>query len=68
MNKPIKFGIGQAVTRKEDDRLLRGAGHYVADHLPADVLHGIVVRSPHARARFRMDASNGAACPACAWS
>ena len=27
----MKFGFGQALTRKEDDALLRGAGHYVAD-------------------------------------
>ena len=28
---PTRFGVGQAVTRKEDDPLLRGAGRYVAD-------------------------------------
>ena len=26
----IKFGIGQAVTRKEDDRFLRGTGRNVS--------------------------------------
>ncbi len=50
----MKFGVGQALARKEDDPLLRGAGHYVADHAPAGHLHGIVVRSPHAHARFRI--------------
>src|SRR5436190_2562583 len=52
--QPVKFGIGQAVTRKEDDALLRGAGRYVADHAPAGLLHAVVLRSPHAHARFRI--------------
>jgi carbon-monoxide dehydrogenase large subunit len=47
-----KFGVGQAVRRKEDDPLIRGAGHYVADYQPASSLHAVVVRSPHANARF----------------
>jgi carbon-monoxide dehydrogenase large subunit len=50
----MKFGIGQAVTRKEDDPLLRGAGRYVADCAPAGTLHAALVRSPHAHARFRI--------------
>jgi aerobic carbon-monoxide dehydrogenase large subunit len=54
MTAPAKFGFGQSVTRKEDDALLRGAGRYVADVAPADALHAIVVRSPHAHARFRI--------------
>ena len=33
----MKFGVGQSVTRKEDDALLRGAGRYVADHAPANL-------------------------------
>jgi carbon-monoxide dehydrogenase large subunit len=49
-----KFGTGQPVTRKEDDAFLRGAGHYVADHAPPGVLHAVVLRSPHAHARFRI--------------
>jgi len=48
----IKFGFGQALTRKEDDALLRGAGCYVADVAPAATLHAVVLRSPHAHARF----------------
>jgi carbon-monoxide dehydrogenase large subunit len=47
-----KFGVGQAVRRKEDDPLLRGAGHYVADYQPGSTLHAVVVRSPHAHAKF----------------
>ncbi len=47
-----KFGFGQPLTRKEDDALLRGAGRYVADVAPAAALHAVVLRSPHAHARF----------------
>ncbi len=50
----VKFGFGQALTRKEDDALLRGAGHYVADFTPVASLHAVVLRSPHAHARFRI--------------
>ena len=48
----MKFGFGQPLTRKEDDALLRGAGCYVADVAPAATLHAVVLRSPHAHARF----------------
>ena len=48
----MKFGIGQALTRKEDDPLLRGAGRYVADVAPAATLHAVMLRSPYAHARF----------------
>jgi carbon-monoxide dehydrogenase large subunit len=50
----MKFGVGQAVTRKEDDALLRGQGRYVADVAPPAALHAVVLRSPHAHARFRI--------------
>jgi aerobic carbon-monoxide dehydrogenase large subunit len=50
----MKFGIGQPVTRKEDDALLRGQGRYIADVAPDKTLHAVVLRSPHAHARFRM--------------
>ncbi|MEJ2378428.1 MAG: xanthine dehydrogenase family protein molybdopterin-binding subunit [Pseudolabrys sp.] len=50
----MKFGFGQAITRKEDDALLRGQGHYVADFAPPATLHAAVLRSPHAHARFRI--------------
>jgi carbon-monoxide dehydrogenase large subunit len=49
-----KFGISQGLTRKEDDALLRGNGRYVADITPPSTLHGVVLRSPHAHARFRI--------------
>ncbi len=48
----MKFGFGQALTRKEDDPLLRGAGRYVADVAPDATLHAVMLRSPHAHARF----------------
>jgi aerobic carbon-monoxide dehydrogenase large subunit len=48
----MKFGFGQPLTRKEDDSLLRGAGRYVADIAPAATLHAVMLRSPHAHARF----------------
>jgi carbon-monoxide dehydrogenase large subunit len=60
---PMKFGIGQSVRRKEDDPLLRGAGRFVADHLPKGCLHAVMVRSPHAHARFRLDAGKARAMP-----
>ena len=50
----MKFGVGQSVLRKEDDPLIRGNGRYVSDHAPAGLLHGLVVRSPHAHARFKI--------------
>jgi aerobic carbon-monoxide dehydrogenase large subunit len=48
----LKFGFGQPLTRKEDAPLLRGQGRYVADVTPAGCLHAVVLRSPHAHARF----------------
>jgi carbon-monoxide dehydrogenase large subunit len=51
---PTKFGISQSVARKEDDALIRGHGHYVADHALPGTLHAVVLRSPHAHARFRI--------------
>jgi carbon-monoxide dehydrogenase large subunit len=50
--QPMKFGVGQPVSRKEDDALVRGNGRYVGDFLPAGTLHAFVLRSPHAHARF----------------
>ena len=52
--RPTKFGFGQALSRKEDAAFVRGAGCYVADHAPAGALHAVVLRSPHAHARFRI--------------
>ena len=49
MTEPL---LGRSVNRLEDERFVRGRGRYVADLLPPDALHGVVVRSPHAHARI----------------
>jgi carbon-monoxide dehydrogenase large subunit len=49
-----KFGIGQPVRRREDERFLRGAGSYTADQVPDGALHAVVLRSPHAHARISL--------------
>jgi carbon-monoxide dehydrogenase large subunit len=48
----MKFGIGQAITRREDDRLLTGQGRFVDDLGEPGDLHLVFVRSPHAHARL----------------
>ena len=50
MNTPMRFGIGQPVPRKEDDRLVTGHGAYTGDLGRPNLHHGVVVRSPHAHA------------------
>src|SRR5262245_64535493 len=46
-------GIGCAVARLEDERLLRGGGRYVSDLIATSrALHVKVLRSPHAHARI----------------
>ncbi len=63
MNVP-KFGIGQAVTRLEDPVLVTGKGKFVADEIPAGALRAVLVRSPHAHARFKItDISKARAMP-----
>jgi len=52
--RAMKFGIGQPHRRVEDAALISGHGRYVADAVPAGALHAVVVRSPHAHARFRI--------------
>src|SRR6202162_1452124 len=60
---PIKFGVGQSVLRKEDDALIRGKGRYTDDHAPQASLHALVLRSPHAHAKFTIDASRARGLP-----
>ncbi|MBN9580631.1 MAG: xanthine dehydrogenase family protein molybdopterin-binding subunit [Afipia sp.] len=60
---PIKFGVGQSVARKEDDALIRGKGRYTDDVAPARALHALVLRSPHAHARFRIDVTRARGLP-----
>ncbi|HYD57626.1 MAG TPA: xanthine dehydrogenase family protein molybdopterin-binding subunit, partial [Burkholderiales bacterium] len=45
--------VGASLRRKEDDRLLRGQGRYVADLELPGLLHAVFVRSPVAHARIR---------------
>ncbi|MBV9559070.1 MAG: xanthine dehydrogenase family protein molybdopterin-binding subunit, partial [Bradyrhizobium sp.] len=43
-----KYGVGQPVRRKEDDRLVRGKGKYTDDFSLPGQAYGWVVRSSHA--------------------
>lgn len=49
----MKFGIGQAITRREDDRLLTGKGLFADDLTFPEELHLAFVRSPHAHAKIK---------------
>src|SRR5258708_13195615 len=60
---PIKFGVGKGVLRKEDDALLRGRGRYTDDHAPSPAMHALVLRSPHAHAKFTINASRARGLP-----
>jgi hypothetical protein len=56
--------IGQSPRRKEDERLLVGRGRFVDDIQLPDLLHLVLVRSTHARARLaRVDVSAARAQP-----
>src|SRR3954469_19756191 len=63
MAAPIKFGVGQSVRRKEDDALILGRGRYTDDVAPQPALHALVLRSPHAHAKFTIDASRARSLP-----
>jgi carbon-monoxide dehydrogenase large subunit len=63
MMAPIKFGVGQSVLRKEDDALIRGKGRYTDDHAPPAAMHALVLRSPHAHAKFTIDATRARGLP-----
>ena len=49
----IGSGIGAAVRRVEDQRLITGQGSYIDDVSPPNCAHAVMVRSPHAHARIR---------------
>jgi carbon-monoxide dehydrogenase large subunit len=57
---PMKYGVGQAVRRKEDQAFITGLGRYVDDEDREGILRGYVLRSPHASARFTIDSVDGA--------
>src|SRR5712691_11249681 len=50
---PTGTGIGQPVRRREDFRLLRGAGRYSDDVTLPSQAYAVMVRSPHAHALIR---------------
>ncbi len=60
---PVKFGVGQSVRRKEDDALIRGKGRYTDDHAPSAAMHALMLRSPHAHAKYKIDASGARGLP-----
>jgi aerobic carbon-monoxide dehydrogenase large subunit len=60
---PVKFGVGQSVLRKEDDALIRGKGRYTDDVAPSQALHALVLRSPHAHAKFTIDPASARKLP-----
>ncbi|MBR0777004.1 xanthine dehydrogenase family protein molybdopterin-binding subunit [Bradyrhizobium diazoefficiens] len=63
MAAPIKFGVGQSVLRKEDDALIRGKGRYTDDYAPQAALRCLMLRSPHAHAKFTIDVSRARSLP-----
>jgi carbon-monoxide dehydrogenase large subunit len=59
-----EFALGQPVTRFEDQRLLTGGGRYIDDYKLPRMVHGVVLRSPHAHARIKgIDTAQAAAMP-----
>jgi len=56
--------VGRPLKRREDPRLLRGAGHYLDDLVLPGALHLAFVRSPHAHAAvIGIDATRARATP-----
>lgn len=61
------FGKSQPVTRREDLRLLTGAGRYTDDIAPEGALYGYFLRSPVAHGRIAgIDLDEAKASPGCA--
>ena len=59
-----EFAVGQSVPRFEDPRLVRGEGRYVGDMALPGMVHGHVLRSPHAHATIRaIDVEKARAAP-----
>src|SRR5690554_5185039 len=56
-----EFGIGQAVSRFEDPKLVQGRGNFVHDVVLPGQTYAVLLRSPHAHARIRSIESAGAA-------
>jgi carbon-monoxide dehydrogenase large subunit len=63
MNDSTPF-VGRSLKRREDRRLLRGEGQFIADLALPRMLHAVVVRSPLAHARIRaVDVGHAATMP-----
>ena len=45
--------VGRSITRREDERLITGAGTFVDDIKPPNLLHAAILRSPHAHAHIK---------------
>ncbi len=59
-----QFGIGQPMTRKEDQRFITGTGRYTDDIRLPGAAHGFVLRAPFAHANFKIgDLSAAKAAP-----
>ena len=65
MSEAIGDGwIGRPLKRREDHRLLTGAGSYVDDMRPPGCVHVALLRSPHAHARIaRLDVETARRAP-----
>ena len=48
----LNAALGGSIRRREDPRLITGAGRYTDDVQPEHCLHAVFVRSPHAHARI----------------
>jgi carbon-monoxide dehydrogenase large subunit len=60
----LKKLVGQRIRRKEDPRLITGTATYVEDIKRPDMLHAVIVRSPHGAANIKsIDFSAAAALP-----
>jgi len=60
----VKFGIGQPVRRKEDQRFITGTGRYLDDVTLPGQAYAFILRSPHAHAAIRsIDARAAKAAP-----
>lgn len=59
-----RFGVSQAVTRREDERLLTGAGRFTDDHHLPGLAHAYLLRAPYAHARItQLDVSSARRAP-----
>ncbi|MCA3256139.1 MAG: xanthine dehydrogenase family protein molybdopterin-binding subunit, partial [Alphaproteobacteria bacterium] len=60
----MKFGVGQSITRIEDERLVTGQGRYTDDMQFPGQCYGVTLRSPYGHARIlSMDTSAARAMP-----